>query len=286
MHTLRNASFAALSLVFIATAPCRATADEADNLLLRGEKSYRNGDFNAAIRCFTEAIRLKPEFADAYRDRGMAYEKKDDHDKAIADYNEAIRLRPHYAAAYDSRGNAYDNKGEYDRAIADYREAIRLNPHDASPYYNRGIALARKGDFDKAIADYTEAIRLKPDFAAAYRHRGMAYGKKGDLDKASADNAEAARHKPGIEPRSTSSEIYFALIRYLPWLEIVCLATLAAAAFLHWQRTRHWCLLTLAAGFLLMTVAGTAAQITQRLLRPGVVLPSGAVRFDTSLLTI
>jgi Flp pilus assembly protein TadD len=44
---------------------------------------------------------------------------------------QAIRLRPDYAVAFNDRGFAYLNKGEYDRAISDYNEAIRLKPDDA-----------------------------------------------------------------------------------------------------------------------------------------------------------
>ena len=62
---------------------------------------------------------------------------------AILDYDEAIRLDPNDALAYYNRG--YD-KGElrrYAAAIADYDEAIRLDPNDAHAYFNRGYAKAQ-----------------------------------------------------------------------------------------------------------------------------------------------
>jgi Flp pilus assembly protein TadD len=40
--------------------------------------------------------------------------------------NEAIRLNPNYADAYHSRGIAYRNTGDDDRAFADLNEARRL----------------------------------------------------------------------------------------------------------------------------------------------------------------
>ena len=42
--------------------------------------------------------------------------------------------------------------------------------------------------------------------------------------------------------------------RLLPWLNVVCVVILLTAALLHWQRTRHWSLLTMATGWLLMAV--------------------------------
>ena len=85
---------------------------------------------------------------------------------AIADYDTAIRLKPDYAKAYNNRGLAKDNLGQHLAAIADYDTAIRLKPDLAEAYYNRGIAKYNLGQYSAAIADYDTAIRLKPDLAA------------------------------------------------------------------------------------------------------------------------
>jgi tetratricopeptide (TPR) repeat protein len=95
--------------------------------------------------------------------------------EVIADYTEALRLNPNDAEAYLNRGNAYADHGEIDKAIADYTEALRLNPNYADAYYNRGNAYAGHGEIDKAIADYTEALRIDPGYADAYYNRGNAY---------------------------------------------------------------------------------------------------------------
>ena len=46
----------------------------------------------------------------AYWNRGGATSEKGDYDKAIADYTEAIRLDPNYALAYFNRGVAYEKR--------------------------------------------------------------------------------------------------------------------------------------------------------------------------------
>lgn len=60
------------------------------------------------------------------------------YDKAIADYTEAIRLNPEFAAAFHNRGETWLNKGEFDKALADLTEAIRLNPNNERSFNNRG----------------------------------------------------------------------------------------------------------------------------------------------------
>ena len=82
------------------------------------------------------------------------------HDNAIADYGEAIRLEPDYAAAYYNRGNAKYALGRYDDAIADHDEAIRLKPDYAGAYYNRGVAKYALGLKDEARKDFETALKL------------------------------------------------------------------------------------------------------------------------------
>ena len=86
----------------------------------------------------------------------------------------AIRLKPDLAGAYSNRGNAKHALGRHEDAIADYDEAIHLNPTLVEAYSNRGVAKAGLGQYDAAVADYDEAIRLKPDYAEAYINRGAA----------------------------------------------------------------------------------------------------------------
>jgi tetratricopeptide (TPR) repeat protein len=62
--------------------------------------------------------------------RGVLFEQSDNKEAAIKDYTDAIKLDPSSAVAFFNRGNAYDQLGDYDRAIADYTEAIKLDPND------------------------------------------------------------------------------------------------------------------------------------------------------------
>ena len=81
-------------------------------------------------------------------------------ERAIEDWDEAIRLDPQDADAYNNRGIAYHDLGEYQRAIEDYDEAIRLNPQAAYAYYNRGLAYERLGRQEQADRDFAKAKEL------------------------------------------------------------------------------------------------------------------------------
>ena len=161
--------------------------DYAEAYMNRGVAKKELGQHKAAIADHDEAIRLKPDLVEAYTNRGNAKSARGKHKAAIADHDEAIRLKPDLAEAYNNRGNAKQALGQHKDAIADYNEAIRLKPNLAEAYMNRGVANSARGEYEDAIADYNEAIRLKPDDAAAYCNRGNAKQALGLKDEARKD---------------------------------------------------------------------------------------------------
>ncbi len=58
----------------------------------RGVDAFDEHDYDLAITCFTEVIRLNPEYAEAYYNRGLAYEKNGDQANAEADFTNAKEL--------------------------------------------------------------------------------------------------------------------------------------------------------------------------------------------------
>ena len=86
-------------------------AEESDNDLAARARisiSYlfqESEDPEASLSACDRAIRLKPDYAEAYNSRGIAKGMLKRHQAAIADYDEAIRLKPDYSEAYSNRGN-------------------------------------------------------------------------------------------------------------------------------------------------------------------------------------
>ncbi len=160
------------------------------------ERGFDAADLDEKMRFYSQAIRLKPDDANALNNRGNARIAKGDFEGALEDYNEAIRLKPHEAVAFYNRGNARSATGDVEEALEDYNEAIRLKPHDAVASYNRGNARSATGDVEGALEDYNEAIRLKLDYATAFNNRGTTRSAKGDVEGALEDYNEAIRLKP------------------------------------------------------------------------------------------
>ena len=97
-------------------------------------------------------------------------EKQEWSDNAIVHYTEAIRLNPDFADAYNNRGNAYGRKGDFDAAIQDYNKAIALNPEYARAYANRGEAWLHLKEWERAKADLMTAKKKGFDIVASFQN--------------------------------------------------------------------------------------------------------------------
>jgi tetratricopeptide (TPR) repeat protein len=109
----------------------------------KGEDEYNHQNYEAAVKDYTEAIRLNPGLPQAYYARGCAYKFLGQYSKVIADFSEVIRVIPNDFGAYDNRGCAYLHLNQFAKAILDFTLAIGFEPKDSDAYGNRGLETRR-----------------------------------------------------------------------------------------------------------------------------------------------
>jgi len=106
--------------------------------------------------------------AEEFYEQGKNFSSVENVDQAIDNYSKAIKINPNFAKAYNNRGIAYTLKKQYDLAIADFTKAIELDPKNGKAYHNRAIVYSYQGETDKARQDLQRAQRLgiavNPDF--------------------------------------------------------------------------------------------------------------------------
>ena len=158
----------------------------ASNYFQRGNFRSALEDYKGAIKNFDEAIKINPNDASAYTNRGIiknhlgqqtqdANAKRKNYEEAIQDYDKAIKLNPKFASAYANRGIVKTDLGRNEEAIKDYDKAIKINPKYTIAYNNRGFAKFELGKHEEAIKDFDEAIETNPNFATTYYNKGIAY---------------------------------------------------------------------------------------------------------------
>ena len=143
----------------------------------RGNSLKENDLLDEAIRCYSEAIHLSQDFAEAYAMRGILWDDKGNFRKAISDFNKAISAtskdedKRFIYLTYTLRGLARHKNNNFNGAISDFNAAMKVNPNDADLYFLRANAYFRMDEIENALNDYGESIRLKPDNAEVYFQR-------------------------------------------------------------------------------------------------------------------
>ena len=86
-------------------------------------------------------------------------------DEAEASYTQAIALKPDYAEIHNNFGSTLKELGRLDEAVNSYNQAITLKPDYVEAHSNLGVTLQELGRLGEAEASYNQAIALKPDYA-------------------------------------------------------------------------------------------------------------------------
>jgi tetratricopeptide (TPR) repeat protein len=118
---------------------------------------------------FTRALAIKPAYAGAFAERGVAYSMLGKTEQALADFDQAITLLPDVAGFYFVRAQALERSGAFERAVADLDKAMELDPRVAAFFALRGRINAALGRHDVALADFSHALELDPRLTGARR---------------------------------------------------------------------------------------------------------------------
>jgi len=145
----------------------RIKPDHADALYNWGVDLARQGKWGDAIGRYEEALRIKPQHAEAHYNWGLVLARQGRWSEAIAHYELALTLKPEFAAAHNNWGNALARQSRWSEAIGHYREAVRIKPDHAEAHNNLGSVLAQQELWDEAISHYRQALQIRPDFAEA-----------------------------------------------------------------------------------------------------------------------
>ena len=118
-------------------------------------------EYEKSMPCYTKAIELDANFAEAYTNRGcvLAYNFKCPK-AAIVDYTKAIELDPQDETAYKYRFDAFGYLRCYKDAIEDLNKLINLSPHPIW-YLMRGEMYCNKKCYKEAVLDFDKFIKIK-----------------------------------------------------------------------------------------------------------------------------
>ena len=168
-----------------------------DAYLAMSELLIQLNQADAAISCYLSGLKQE-HHPELYFGLGKVYQAKQLWSRAVLCYQKAVQYDPNFARAYHELGEILSHQQEWDKAIEAYRQAIRLQPDFSWSYNNLGYALLQLDRWSDAIPVYQQAIKLKPDFVWSHYNLAEAYGKLGQWSSAIVCYRQATKLQPDL----------------------------------------------------------------------------------------
>lgn len=197
---------------------CERAKKDSELFFIQGNVAYKKGNYEEAIKFYTEAIEKTPEFADAYNNRGTVKMASNKLEEAIADFEKALSLDNEFILAKYNLGEAYSNTTELDKSLellkqieTKYKDssfyfvtlsnvlikknnyadansqllnAIRLDKKNDKAWTNLGFIQYSEKKYSEAKASFERAINLNPNQDLAYNNLSLVYANENNFAKA------------------------------------------------------------------------------------------------------
>lgn len=115
---------------------------------------------------------------------GADYFGQQEYSAAIKQYTKAMAIAPEFPPVYNILGYAYRQVENYTEAEKVFKKYTELIPENPNPYDSYAELLLKVGRFDESIASYKKALSLDATFLASYSGIAMDYMQKGDHQEA------------------------------------------------------------------------------------------------------
>ncbi len=155
------------------------------------ESIARTTQLNTALTYLDSALKIHPNYKNAYLLRGNAHYHLKNYEEAITAFSNALRLdagfsdaRSNLGVTYRDAGRYYgEEKGELKKAIVFLQKAEEISPNDYEVLRLLGVANGIEGRHNEAIKYFERAKDRRPNDAGAFVNLGTAYMYYGDSIK-------------------------------------------------------------------------------------------------------
>ncbi len=172
----------------------------------QGMLLFENKGYEDALNEFSLAIEIKPDYAEAYYQRGLVYISSGEDDLGMQDFEQAISIQSSLAKRYNEEyanlNNIYGLRAsnfykDHQVAVNYFTRVIQINSEYENVYVLRGYSFFELGMYDEAISDLTIGLEKisrqisENSIAQIYLLRARAFDQKEDYLNAIDDYTHA-----------------------------------------------------------------------------------------------
>lgn len=177
MFLLVGAGISGLALLGVLSTWADPVHQIPDAALQRYANAYGlewRGKYPEAINLYSEALKLDPQYANAYARRGInaSYLVPPKVQDAIRDLEKARELGAEKYNVYWDLGWEYYISGDYSKSVPLSKKSLELNPKVCGPAFNVALAQLAAGKLAESDKSYQEAISLCEKIYTGARQAG------------------------------------------------------------------------------------------------------------------
>lgn len=178
---------------------------DADTAFAEGNKLFDANKTELAIEAYNQAVRLNPDFAEAWFKLGVSYaliEKLNEIEALNEEITETPTPTPAKKGKKEQVVRTKDSEKAFEKAVAAYKKIIAKNDQDDTAFYNLGRAYNKLDEDEDAEKALRQAVKLKPEDTLYQTELGAILIKLAKYDEAvkalkkaleiDAENSEAA----------------------------------------------------------------------------------------------
>ena len=145
-----------------------ASIDEGNALASKGNKSEGETKYQQAIESFNLAVQNRPDFAQAWTNRGFAQGKLGRHIERFSSCAQATNVAPDFPEAWNCRGLARYDLRQYEEALKEYNKAISVDEEFYRGWFNKGQVLLKLSKPQEAIDATRQVLKIRPNYFLAW----------------------------------------------------------------------------------------------------------------------
>ena len=135
------------------------------DLYNKGINHMANEKLSDAIKCFELALRIDPQFVNAWIKKGYSHFHLGEYTVAVSAYDNALDLDINNFEAWNLKGLAYYRMNNLVKAIECCEKAIDINHNDGMSWYNLSCYLVLDGSIDDGMEALKRAIEIDISYA-------------------------------------------------------------------------------------------------------------------------